>query len=184
MDTYKNMQKLSGPLLYKMGPRKSGKEELILDRHQPKIEETVKKIVDGGQADLKYLRIGTEVRGKAQKTSTLGTLGRRKIGTTADKVVKPRLIVFFCTAISYSEIRAISAYEKDFHIIYASHSFTTQHQYLNLINNLDADELWCIYKPIFTKIPIFGNIPHFNFILILIIYIWALKLGVGKMATL
>lgn len=31
------MQKLSGPLLYKMGPKKSGKDDLILDRHQPKI---------------------------------------------------------------------------------------------------------------------------------------------------
>lgn len=83
--------------------------------------------------------MGTEVRGKSAQKATLATLGRRKIGTATDKVVKPRLIVFFCTAISYSEIRALAAYEKDFHIIYGSHSFTTQHQYMNLINSLDAD---------------------------------------------
>ena len=98
----------------------------------------MKKISEGGQADLKYLRVGTEVRGKssAAQKSNLDTLGRRKIGAATDKVSKPRLIVFFCTAISYSEIRALAAYEKDFHIIYGSHSFTTQHQYLNFLNGL------------------------------------------------
>jgi hypothetical protein len=38
-------------------------------------------------------------------------------------------------------MRSLAAYEKDFHIIYGSHSFTTQQQYINLINSLDADEL-------------------------------------------
>jgi hypothetical protein len=42
----------------------------------------VKKIMDGGQADLKYLRVGTEGKGKVQKTGNLAPLGRRKIGAT------------------------------------------------------------------------------------------------------
>jgi hypothetical protein len=32
-----NMQKLSGPLLYKMGPKKIGKDDLVLNQHQQKI---------------------------------------------------------------------------------------------------------------------------------------------------
>ena len=99
----------------------------------------MRKITEGGQSDLKYLRVGTEVRGKAPQKATLPTLGRRKIGATIDKVLKPRLIIFFCTSISYSEMRALSAFEKDYHIIYGSHSFTTQHQFLSLVNSLDAD---------------------------------------------
>lgn len=71
--------------------------------------------------------------------STLPSLGRRKIGAVTDKVSKPRLIVFFCTSISYSEIRALSEYEKDYHVIYGSHSFTTQQQFLSLVNSLEAD---------------------------------------------
>lgn len=129
------MELLSGHILYKLPSRKNVKD-IILDRHQPKIQETVRKISEGGQADLKYLRVGTQARGKSAQKSALTTLGRRKIGVTNDKVAKPRLIVFFCSAISYSEIRALSAYEKDYHIIYGSHSFTTQKQFLSLINSL------------------------------------------------
>jgi hypothetical protein len=45
---YRNFQTLTGSLLYKMGPKKGGKDDLILDRHQPRVEEAVRKVVEGG----------------------------------------------------------------------------------------------------------------------------------------
>ena len=91
-----------------MGPKKQG---VVLDKHLTKIEEIVKNIHDGGQADLKFLRIGTESRGKNQvKSQTQATLGRKKLGAQVDKTSKPRLIVFICSGISYSELRALSQF--------------------------------------------------------------------------
>jgi hypothetical protein len=86
--------------------------------------------------------VGTEGRGKVPlKSAVTSTLGRKKLGATMEKVTKPRLIVFFCTGISYSEIRALSQYEKDYHIIYGSHSFFTPKQYMSFLNSLGQDEL-------------------------------------------
>ena len=39
----------------------------------------------------------------------------------------------------YNEIRSLSQFEKDYHIIYGSHNFVTQNQYLKMINNLVFD---------------------------------------------
>jgi hypothetical protein len=82
--------------------------------------------------------VGTEGRGKVPiKSPAASQLGRRKIGATLEKVAKPRLIVFFCTAISYSEMRVLSQFEKDYQVIYGSHSFVTPKQYIELVNSLD-----------------------------------------------
>lgn len=106
-EIYQNFtQKLVGPLLYRMGPKKAGG---VLDRHQTKIEEIVKKMQEGGQAELKFLRIGTESRGK-NPVKAMATLGRKKIGSPVDKAAKPRLIVFVCSGISYAEMRALSQF--------------------------------------------------------------------------
>lgn len=67
---------------FKLNQKKS-KGNLILDRHYPKIEEIVREISDGGQANLKFFRVG---RGSApskpiKSTGIGGVLGRKKIGT-------------------------------------------------------------------------------------------------------
>jgi hypothetical protein len=66
--------------LFKLNPKKT-KNNLILDRYATKIEEIVKDISEGGQANLKFFRIGRgNVNSKPVKNTGLGNLGRKKIG--------------------------------------------------------------------------------------------------------
>ena len=132
---------LCGHRSYHLPYRKSMKEEsLILDRHRTKLEETVKAILGGGQADLKYLRVGTDARNYKNQMKSVNNFGRAKLGSKKEKV-KNKLIIFVGSAMGYNEIRSVAQFEKDWQIICGSHNFTTQKQYLNLINNLVLDEL-------------------------------------------
>lgn len=60
-------------------------------------------------------------------------VGLKKIKVNEDKKERPRLIIFFNSAIGYNEMRAISEYESMYHIIFASHNFVTPTQYLEKI---------------------------------------------------
>jgi hypothetical protein len=46
------------------------------------------------------------------------------------------MIVFMNSALGYNEIRCLSEYESTYQMIYASHNFVTQIQYLKLINEI------------------------------------------------
>ncbi len=71
---------LVGNGLFKLNPKKT-KNNLILDRYATKVEEIVKEISEGGQANLKFFRIGRgNVNSKPVKSTGLGNLGRKKIG--------------------------------------------------------------------------------------------------------
>lgn len=74
------LQFLVGNGLFKLNPKKT-KNNLILDRYATKVEEIVKDISEGGQANLKFFRIGRgNVNSKPVKSTALGNLGRKKIG--------------------------------------------------------------------------------------------------------
>jgi hypothetical protein len=52
-----------------------------LDRYSTKIEEIVKDISEGGQANLKFFRIGRgSASSKPAKSTGMANLGRKKIG--------------------------------------------------------------------------------------------------------
>jgi hypothetical protein len=75
-----SLQYLIGNGLFKLNPKKT-KNNLILDRCVTKVEEIVKDISEGGQANLKFFRIGRgNVNSKPVKNAGLGNLGRKKIG--------------------------------------------------------------------------------------------------------
>lgn len=52
-----------------------------MDRYSTKIEEIVKDISEGGQANLKFFRIGRgSASSKPAKSTGMANLGRKKIG--------------------------------------------------------------------------------------------------------
>ena len=67
-------------------------------------------------------------------------VGLKKIRVNEDKKEKPRLIVFYNSAIGYNEMRSISEYESMYHIIFVSHNFVTPNQYLEKINEYEGGE--------------------------------------------
>lgn len=50
------------------------------------------------------------------------------------------MIVFVNSALGYNEIRALSDFENSYQMVYASHNFVTQTQYLKLVAGLGAEE--------------------------------------------
>ena len=81
------------------------------------------------------MRVGAaDKTSKSMAKNQMG-LGLKKIKVNVDKKERPRLIVFFNSAMGYNEMRAISEYESMYHIIYASHNFVTPSQYLDKINS-------------------------------------------------
>lgn len=68
----------------------------------PKIEEIVREIANGGQADLKFLRVGSDSKMGKTAVKNANNLGRKKIAIEEDKKDKPRLIVFVNSALGYN----------------------------------------------------------------------------------
>jgi hypothetical protein len=89
-------------------------------------------------SELKQLRVGASEKSSkpAQKNQT--TLGLKKIKFDNEKKDRPRMIVFMNSAIGYNEIRCLSSFESTYQMIYASHNFVTQTQYLKLINEVGS----------------------------------------------
>ena len=136
----KNIEKLQGLSVCRLNQKKEQKGNEILDKHEPKLEDIVREISNQSHGDLKILRVGAaDKTSKPMAKSHLG-IGLKKIRVNEDKKERPRLIVFFNSAIGYNEMRAISEYESVYHIIYVSHNFVTPNQYLDQINSFSADE--------------------------------------------
>ena len=90
---------------------------------------------------MKYLRVGTEGRSYKNQVKGVQSMGRAKLGgNRKERTSKPRLIVFMCSAMGYNEMRSLAQFEKDYQIIFGSHNFVTQNQYLRMINNMVLDE--------------------------------------------
>lgn len=103
--------------------------------------------MNGNNGDLKFLRVGSDVKNQKAKMGATGTLGRKKIGLDAQTTSKPRLIVFVTGAIGYNEIRVISQLAENYHLIIGSNNYVTPNEYLSLINGLES---WmnqsCLYN--------------------------------------
>lgn len=54
----RNISILAGPQTYRLNPNKENKNNEILDRHLPKVEETMRGIMNQDYSDLKQLRVG------------------------------------------------------------------------------------------------------------------------------
>ena len=109
---------------------------MILDKYSPKVEDMVREVISGNHSDLKYLRVGSDIKNQKAKFNNTGALGRKKIGVEKESMAKPRLIVFIASAIGYNEIRSISQLAEHYHLIIGSNNFVTPKQYLDFINDL------------------------------------------------
>lgn len=74
------------------------------------IEEIVRDISNQGHGDLKLLRVGAADKFSKSVTKNAPSLGLKKIRADQDKKDKPRLIVFYNSAIGYNEMRALSEF--------------------------------------------------------------------------
>jgi hypothetical protein len=98
----KNISKLAGPNAYRLNPKKEHRGNEILDKHQTKIEEIVRDISNQNHGDLKLLRVGAVDKYSKSATKNAPSLGLKKIRVENDKKDRPRLIVFFNSAIGYN----------------------------------------------------------------------------------
>lgn len=94
----------------------------------------VRQISNHGHGQLKLLRVGAADKYSKSVTKNAPTFGLKKIKVDNEKKDRPRLIVFFNSAIGYNEMRALSEFESIYQVIYASHNFVTPGQYLDMIN--------------------------------------------------
>jgi hypothetical protein len=72
------------------------------------VEEIVREISNQGHGDLKLLRVGAADKFSKSVTKNAPILGLKKIRVDQDKKDKPRLIIFFNSAMGYNEMRALS----------------------------------------------------------------------------
>jgi hypothetical protein len=89
---------------------------------------------------LKLLRVGAADKTSRSAVKNQGGFGLKKIRVNEDKRERPRLIVFINSALGYNEMRALSEFENMYHIIYTTHNFVTQNQYLEMINSFRVEE--------------------------------------------
>ena len=94
---------LAGPQIYRLNPKKENKGNEVLDRHLPRIEETMRSLVSGDQGQLRHLRVGTAEKGaKLGQKSPGATLGLKKIRVQTERKDRPKLVVFMNSALGYN----------------------------------------------------------------------------------